>query len=637
MKKLLYVFLPLLLLSIAAVVVWQTLPEKRYARHVIKARLYAKEGNLTAARFEYEKAFEATDGYTPYASLEVLNLTNHLNIQDKKPLEALENTKKFVATYKTNKEGMTILANLAFQLGENELAFETLHGLLEQEPSHFQGRLLLANVRAKQGRLDLAEEQLRLLNTRFPDSIQSLLPLAEVLLKGRRSVEGREFLLRALAKDPKNPRARFMLVDSYILQRDLDSALLMLDQWQESDPDRKQQVQLRKARLYSLTGKRAEAVAALVPYMDRKESNILAFSELAILHAKAGEYDSALALYQTIADISPKSRILSESMSYFLHMKALNPARALEALKTVQVVSKDASLLPRLIAAYLAIGQSNKAEDVINQQPDSLQKPLKAFMGDMLPDKEFIGQWALISYFGANQLDPMVFESVGQFYKQWPTHRLPIEMWTSQLSSVGQFAEAAKVLATVPKPTLTQKVALMQLLANSGQGEKVRASAEQLIQEYPKLKGVNSILADYWIKKDKTKSMAYYESELALNPDNAVVLNNLAWEYGIVQKDLAKAQPYLEKLRKGKNLDPRIFDTVGWILASNGKATEGERYIRNALNLVPDYPPFLYHMSFILKETGKKDEARKMLQDALKSKLMFDERESAEKLLGELG
>jgi tetratricopeptide (TPR) repeat protein len=636
MKKILLIA-PIPVVAIAALVIWQSLPEKRYAKHVTKARLYAKEGNFTAAENEYERAYTAKGGYTPYASLEVVNLTNRMNIQDGRPREALENTKKFVETHKTNKEGRVMLANLAFQLGETELGFDALDELLAQDPWNYQGRLLLTQVRTSQHRLDLAEQQLRYLYGKYPDSVQALLPLAEVLLKERRSPESRGFLRQVLAKQPKNSRARLMLVDSYLMERNLDSAQAMLTEWQESDPEQKQAVQIRKARLYSLAGRLDEAKAALAPYLERKEDNVQALSELAIIHAKNGEYDSALALYRTIGDMSPKSRATSVSMSYYLYMKSQNPARALEALKTLQITDKRPALLPPLIAAYMAIGQDNKAQEVIDGQADSLKPSLTDFMHGLIPDKEFIGQWALITYYAANHQDPAVFKAVEDFYKRWPKQKMAIEMWTGQLSSAGRYAEAAKVLGTLDKPDLTQRVALLQLLSNSGQGEKAREAAEKLAKDFPNLKGVNVILADYWMKKDKAKAMAYYEKELALNPANAVVLNNLAWEYGVVQGDLAKAQPYLDKLKAGKNLDPRILDTIGWILAVNGKTDEAERYLRNAIDLVPDMPDFQYHLAFVLKAVGKKDEARKVLEQALATKMPFESRKDAEKLMAELG
>jgi tetratricopeptide (TPR) repeat protein len=177
MKKLLLIA-PIPVIAAAAFVIWQNLPEKRFAKHLTKARLFAKENNLSAARLEYEKAFEAQGGWTPYASIEVLNLTNRMALQDGKPQEALANTKMFVQKFTTNKEGKLLLAQLAFQMGETEAAFGALNELFAQDPWNFPARLLLTNVRAKQGRLDLAEQQLRYLYGKYPDSVQALLPLA---------------------------------------------------------------------------------------------------------------------------------------------------------------------------------------------------------------------------------------------------------------------------------------------------------------------------------------------------------------------------------------------------------------------------------------------------------------------------
>lgn len=636
MKKIL-LFASVPVLVAAGFLTWQNLPEKRYARHVVKARLFAKEGNFTAARIEYEKAYDATGTYTPYASLEVLDLTNRMNVQDGNPRAALENSKKFVASHKTNKEGKVALAELAFGLGETETGFDALNSLLTQDPWNFPGRMLLTRVRVNQGRLDLAEEQLRYLYGKYPDSVQSLMPLAEVLLRQRRSPEGREFLRRALEKQPKNARARLLLVDSYLQQRDLDSAQLMLDQWRESDPDQKRQIQIRKARLFSLAGRLPEAEAELAAYLEPKEDNVQALSELAIIQAKSGRYDSALALYRGIGEISPKSRANAEMMSYYLYMKAQNPARALEAVKTLQISDKRPALLPPLLAAYMAVGQDHKAREVIDGQPDSLKHSLEDFLAGLIPDKDFLGQWALVTYFGANHQDPEVFKAVEEFYRRWPKQPLAIELWTGQLSALGRFAEAARALSSLENPRLTQKLALMQLLANAGEAEKARAAAEKVAAQYPQLQGVNLILADYWAKKDKAKALAYYEKELSVNPGNAVALNNLAWEYGVVRGDLARARPYLDKLKAGKNLDPRILDTVGWILAVNGQAVEGERYVRNALDLVPDFPAFQYHLAYILNKTGQRAEARKRLEEALGSKQPFEERKEAERLLAELG
>ncbi len=257
-------------------------------------------------------------------------------------------------------------------------------------------------------------------------------------------------------------------------------------------------------------------------------------------------------------------------------------------------------------------------------------------MSKMIPDKDFIGQWALCTYFEMNHQDAAAFLAIQELYKKWPTSELAIQMYTGQLSAIRAFGEAAKVLSTLPNPNLTQQVALVQLLTSSQQGDKAIALAEKIAVAHPNLKGIHAVLGDFWMRKDKNKAMAFYEKELVNNPNNIIVLNNLAWEYGIVQKDLTKVMPILSKLQKEKNLDPRILDTMGWILAQNGKAADAENYIRNAMTLVPDFPTFQYHMGFIQSQLGKKEEAKKYLQEALASKIPFEERKDVEKLLATL-
>ncbi len=636
MKKLLLI-LAIPVLAGLAFLTWQNLPSKRFAKHISKARLYVKEDNLVAARSEYEKAYNAQGKFSPHASFEVLGVTNRMSFQDRKPREAYENTLQFVQANPKNKEAKILLAQMAFQIGETEAAFNAVDTVLEMDPWYFPARLLLANVRAKQGRPDLAEEQLRFLAEKYPDSVEALLPMAEVLLLVGQVEESGNFLGKILAKNPKNARARLLMVDSFLRQRKLDSAQAYLDSWMEVDVEHQQQLQIRKARIYSINNQVREAIAALSGYSEKKEVNAQALSELALFYAQAGLYDSALAIYHSLGDILPAARQKIETLKFYLYLKNQNPARALESLKMLQISDKRQALIPPLIAAYMAIGQENKAQTIIQEQPDSLQKVLNDFKGQLLLDKDFIGQWALITYYGLNKSDLMAYMSVKDFYSRWPKSLLAINLYTGQLSSVGSFAEAAKILSTVEKPNLTQQVALLQLFAKSQQSEKMLKLAEKISSENPTLKGINNTLADYWVKKDKAKAFRYYDKELAVNPDNLVALNNVAWEFGITQANLEKASPYLEKLKTKQNLDPRILDTIGWILAVNGKYPEAEKHIRNALDLVPDYPAFQYHLAYILNALGKKAEARKFLDSALASKRPFEERQEAEKLLAQLG
>lgn len=636
-KKWLLLFIPILGLS--AFLVYQNRPSKRFASHIMKARLYANENNLTAAQLEYETAYDIIGKFSPHVSLEVMRLMNRKAAEEKNLGEALSNTRSFVQEHPDNKEGRLILARLAFQTGDLETAFQAVDTLLRLDSTFFAGRMLLAEVRTRQGRFDLAEEQLRGLYRHYPDSLQSLLPLADNLLRQGKTQESRRFLLEALHDHPDNASARLLLVDGYLAERKLDSARAVLGDWQKTaSTEVARSVAVRRAQLEALAERFAAAESLLAPYREPKEENGPAISELAQLKAAQGQYDSSLHLYAALGSEVPKTRASCERMEVLLNLKTQNPARALEQAKALQLGNKNAELLPITLAAYQSLGQDNKMQEFLGKQPDSVKAALLKLIGEWAPEKEYIGQWALIEYFRVNNQRFWMLSATQELYKKWPRNAMAVNLFASQLAALGQPAAAAKLLEEQKNPAPGQRAFLLSLYARTGQKDKTAALAEKLVSETPRQAGLNLILAEHALSQgNRAKAVAYYERELENDPHSLAALNNLAWEYGIVQGDLSKAGPYLDKLRAMKIRDARILDTMGWILAKNGKLQEGENLIRQSLELSPDFPGYLFHMGWIRSQMGNKEDARRYIGAALQSKLPFAERKEAESFLAQNG
>jgi cellulose synthase operon protein C len=632
MKKILLSSVALAILAGAGFLVYQNRPSKRHANHMIKARLFAQEGNLMAARLEYEKAYGITGGYSPYVTLEVLRLVNRMSLNEKNLPEALENTRKFTQAHPENKEGWLTLGELSFQAGEPGAAFDAIESALSIDTAYFPARLLLGRVRTQQGRLDLAEEQLRFLFDRYPDSLPALLPLAENLLRQGQMAESRAFLRKAREVDPKNSAVWMLLVDGYLLERKTDSAQAMLEAWMKAAPESARLAVLRKSKLLSLTGKPEEARAALEPYLEKKKENLPAFYQLALLFAKRGQYDSAVKVYDRVKDIEPAATGEVLYLKACLHLGSRNPARALEALKTLKMGERGNSLMPMLAATYYALGQEHKVDEMLAERPDSVRATLASAFRQINPDLDFIAPWALVNYYQANQDALAAFQAMQDLYRKWPSSPVAATLYAGALVSLRQHGEAVAVLEKLPKPTLAQSITLVHAYARSGKGEKARALAEKLAKENPSQRGIHLFLADYHLsRKERDKSLEHLLAESALDTGNVVVLNNLAWEYGIARGDLGKARPYLDRLRRRKTLDPRILDTMGWILVRNGDGS-GEEYLRWALSLVPDQPTLQYHMAWHLAKTGRTEEARTLVGKALASPRPFEERKDAEAL-----
>jgi len=127
---------------------------------------------------------------------------------------------------------------------------------------------------------------------------------------------------------------------------------------------------------------------------------------------------------------------------------------------------------------------------------------------------------------------------------------------------------------------------------------------------------------------------AEYEKILVKQPENAVVLNDLAWLYHEKGKSGA-----LEMARKASKLapdNPVIQDTYGWILVQSGGASSGLATLEEAASKLPNNRGVQYHLAFTLAETGQVDKAKVILNDILQDGKPFGERGKAKILLAKL-
>ena len=133
---------------------------------------------------------------------------------------------------------------------------------------------------------------------------------------------------------------------------------------------------------------------------------------------------------------------------------------------------------------------------------------------------------------------------------------------------------------------------------------------------------------------DVGKSIATYERIASAEPANAVVLNNLAWGYYLADDPRA-----IETARKALDAMPdngAIVDTLGWILVQRGSVEDGEKLLRQAVEMENGRPEIRYHHAVALVKLGRTDEARKTLNEILAGDDKFTSRNDAEELLAGL-
>jgi Tfp pilus assembly protein PilF len=125
--------------------------------------------------------------------------------------------------------------------------------------------------------------------------------------------------------------------------------------------------------------------------------------------------------------------------------------------------------------------------------------------------------------------------------------------------------------------------------------------------------------------KDKTsreKVIKEYESMLQEEPNNTMVLNNLAYTLADSEMDVGKALEYAERAYNMTPNNPEILDTYGYVLLKNGKAEQANEFLQRALQQFEqnrvNAPMEVYeHVGWAKEKLGQAKEALQAYERAL--------------------
>ena len=108
-------------------------------------------------------------------------------------------------------------------------------------------------------------------------------------------------------------------------------------------------------------------------------------------------------------------------------------------------------------------------------------------------------------------------------------------------------------------------------------------------------------------------------NSLRINPEDAYVLNYLAYSWLERDYQINEAMEMLEKAYALRSNDPYITDSIGWAYYLIDNYVEAEKYIKKAVELMPEDPTVNDHYGDILWKLNRKIQARYFWNNALNS------------------
>ena len=106
-------------------------------------------------------------------------------------------------------------------------------------------------------------------------------------------------------------------------------------------------------------------------------------------------------------------------------------------------------------------------------------------------------------------------------------------------------------------------------------------------------------------------------NSLKINPNDAYVLNYLAYSWLERNYKIDTSITMLEKAYKQKKNDPYILDSVGWAYYLVGDLIKAEQFLRKSIKIMPDDPIVNDHYGDILWAMNRKTQAKYYWQSVL--------------------
>jgi putative PEP-CTERM system TPR-repeat lipoprotein len=159
-------------------------------------------------------------------------------------------------------------------------------------------------------------------------------------------------------------------------------------------------------------------------------------------------------------------------------------------------------------------------------------------------------------------------------------------------------------------------VRLHEALA-AASGKEAEQFASTWSKNHPKDAAFRMHLAENALaKKDYGTAAQHYRKVLESQPDNALVLNNLAWVEGQLKNP--KAVELAENANKLAPNQPSIMDTLGMLLIEKGDTARGLELLQKASTMAPQAAAIRLNLAKALIKTGQKDAARRELDELAK-------------------
>jgi putative PEP-CTERM system TPR-repeat lipoprotein len=651
------------------------------------ARIAAQQGDLKAADELMQQVLKVAPENPRY-----LQLAGTVALKQNRLLVAEGHFGKLVKLTPQSPVPRQLLAQTLLRHGEPAKALEVLEPVLQSAAPDARSLAVAGGASLVSGDLKKAATYFGRAAKADPTDTHSRTGFALARVLGGDPAGGLSDL-QAISGDDRSTVTDMALVTTYFNRRDFNSALKAIDQFEKKAPGKPQAPHLRALALAArgdLKGARAnyeKALAADPDYypsidglaaLDLREKKPAAARARfeAVLKARPGDARAMVGLAKldelagkpkpevaaTLAkavDANPADPFLRRRLVMY-HLGKHDYKLALNAAQNaVSALPNDPDMLALLGNAQLAAGESNQAISsygkLVSMQPRS-PLPLLGLANAQIAAKSYAAAAEAVNkaatfapdspavvQLGA-QIDLLTGKPDAALAKARALQaRLPKAAFGFSIEGDIEAtrrnwgAAAAAFRAALQRDPEATSLAqgLYRALRGSGDRVKADALAADWMKQHPADASFPFLLASLSIADHKYElAEGQLRQVLRLDPDNALVLNNLAWVLSAQKKPQA-----LETAERANQLapnQPMYMDTLAKVLSEQGQVPRALQVQKKAVELDPDAGGLRLTLARLYVQSGDKAAARTELDALAKLGDKFPQQGEVRDLLAQL-
>ncbi len=464
-----------------------------------------------------------------------------------------------------------------------------LQDIVARTPLYLPAWTALARLSASENDSSNAMTLLSNVLNRDPRDFDALLLQGHVELLQGRAADAVANYERMSSMYPNEPSVLYALAQSYLANNQTNQANNTLAQALDLRPDFTEAILLR-AETEIAHGNPALAIVTLNDLVRRHPHLPQASLLLADAYRAQGSPDNAVEIYRALEDSYPRNAQVPVLLGTVLFEQNQSDAARAEFLKALRI------------------------------QPDYLPATEQLVNLDLW-EKQYTA----------------ALQRVEQLVVRDPNLAVSQLLLGTALAAGGETNEAESALTKSIRLQPDSQAAyllLAQLYDQAGQNQKALRQLQIALAKDPN--DVAAIMLQgtiYNSLEDYTDARDAYEKLIAMNPDNAMALNNLACIYADHFSQLDKAYPLANRAREFAPSDPFIADTLGWILYRRGEYTPALVALRESAAKLASIPEVQFHLGMACYMAGYPSDAAAAFRHALQLNGDFPEKDDCRQRL----